>query len=315
MRRRLAFLLLLFCLALGALMAGCAATRRDAAQLFARALTAALGEELEGSRCEAPPLVGARGRAAGGGSNAHIEAAQRLSRHGRAADAVNFLDAALRRKELSWDPMLWAALSDAAAKLGDTARAKQAGEEAARRADMIAGATAAGKGGRDAVARLLQAGLYYERREDKSRAVAALREALRRAPGDPSILNNLGYVLADKGDSPADFAEALRLTRQAVRRAPREPIILDSYGWALYKAGKLREARRVLREAADAAPGEPEIRYHLGVVYRDMGLVEEANNELSRALLLEPSPELRRDTEKARGSLRKPPGQGVVHDT
>ena len=280
--------------------------------MFDRKMRAAIDAFREGKPAAANRLLADAARAAGGASSGYIQVAKHLSERGHPQDAINFLDARLKKPDLAWDPMLWATLAEAAAKAGDTARAKQADEEAARRAgEIIRSAAGDAKGERDAVPRLLQAGLYYERR-DARRAIEAFREALRRAPDDPITLNALGYTLADRGTTEGEFAEALQLTREALRRAPGEPMILDSYGWALFKVGKVKEARRVLREAVDAAPNEAELRYQLGLVYRALGLINEADNEFTRALRLRPN---YAEAQKAKDSLRKPPGQGIIRGT
>ncbi len=253
-------------------------------------------------------------------SVAYGQVAQRLLDAGRPAEAAQFLGRALHDPDrgVAWDPWLWSILADAWTKTDDRKQAAQAAAEATARARAILGgigaaeAGEAGAGGTEAVRRLLQAGLYFlERREDTSRALLALREAVRRAPGNPETLNALGYALADKGKTREEFQEALELTRLALHNAPGDPMIMDSVGWALFKNGDLSGARRILRETVDVAPDAAEIRYHLGVVYAQQGLTGEADIELSRALVLKPDyPEARR----ARALLRQAPGEGVVED-
>jgi tetratricopeptide (TPR) repeat protein len=153
-----------------------------------------------------------------------------------------------------------------------------------------------------AMGRALRLGIYYaECAHDIPKAVEAYRAALKAAPDEPVALNVLGYTLADRGTTPAEFAEAVELTRKAVDAAPDEPAYRDSYGWALFKRGDekqkdLEGARRALREAADDAPELAEIRYHLGAVYARLGLNREASQELGRALTLAPDLAAAKDT-------------------
>jgi predicted Zn-dependent protease len=248
------------------------------------------------------------------------QVAQRLLEAGRPADAAQFLGRVLRDPDrgVAWDPWLWSVLADAWTKTDDRKQAAQAAAEAATRARAILGDIGAAEAGEPeagepgAVRRFLQAGSYFlEVREDTSRALLALREAVRRAPDNPETLNALGYALADKGKTREEFQEALKLTRLALQNAPGNPMIMDSVGWALFKNGDLAGARRILRESVDEAPDQAELRYHLGVVYAQQGLTGEADIELSRALILKPGyPEARR----ARALLRQAPGEGVVED-
>lgn len=249
----------------------------------------------------------------GGGSGAFAEIGRKLTAQGRAADAVRLLAEATRDKTLNTDPALWAALADAYEKAGNTAQAEPARAEANQRAAAIMatagkGVPASGSALTPEAIRFLQVGLYYsEIARDAPNAIIALREALRLAPKAPETLNALGYTLADKGTTGADFEEALRLTRQAAEAAPEEPNILDSYGWALYKTGDLAGAHRVLREAVDRAPDQPELRYHLGAIYQKLGQKEHAILEFDRALLLKPDfPEVTRDRQALQPSSPAP---------
>ena len=124
----------------------------------------------------------------------------------------------------------------------------------------------------------------------------AYREAYRLLPGDPLTANNLGYILADHGTTPDDFAEAVRLTRGVVEKMPDQPVFLDSFGWALFKRGDsaqndLAGARRRLREAVDLAPDMPELHLHLAAVYEALNKLPDALREAEIAAQLASAPD------------------------
>lgn len=107
---------------------------------------------------------------------------------------------------------------------------------------------------------------------DQSGDWAAARPALERAlaltPGDPRLLNQLGYGMADRGER-LDHATAL-LT-QALAVQPESAAISDSLGWAHFRAGRTDRALLALERARVLDPADPEIAEHLGDVYWSVG--------------------------------------------
>ena len=141
--------------------------------------------------------------------------------------------------------------------------------------------------------------------EEKYRA--ALAFAPEKTPEkslDPLTLNALGYFLADRGTTPADFERAAILTRAAYRTWPvakhPDPAALlsraqgpqDSLAWALFKQGKWEEARRHEEEVWNLSVGmgstdvTGEIPFHLAEIYRALGLEDKARQTYQQALLL-----------------------------
>lgn len=246
------------------------------------------------------------------GGDGYTETAGILLRRGTPEAMVammRLLERATREPARSWDPALWSMLAEAAEKTGDADRAKHARAEAESRAEALVAQGEAAVGAatatmeeppdpretRQTAERLLRAGLYYAapERADRANALRAFDAAEKLMPEDPRVLNAKGYTLADLGDAPAHFGQAVDLTRRALEKVPKEPAVLDSYGWALFRRGDAAKkdheaARRVLREAADAAPYVAEIRLHLGAVYAALGQPRDAALELNRALLLDP---------------------------
>ena len=103
-------------------------------------------------------------------------------------------------------------------------------------------------------------------------AVRDLRRVLELKPDDANAMNALGYTLADRTDKQA---EALELIQKALTLKPGEPAIIDSLGWVQYRLGNLDQALEQLRLAYDKQP-DAEIAAHLGEVLWISGQKDEA---------------------------------------
>lgn len=103
-------------------------------------------------------------------------------------------------------------------------------------------------------------------------------QLLREGSEEAGVYNNLAHVLTELGD-PAAIAHAER----AVERAPGNPNMLDTLGWALARQGRHEEALRHLREARLRLPSA-EVKWHLGYVLAQLGREREARRELEAAL-------------------------------
>ena len=91
----------------------------------------------------------------------------------------------------------------------------------------------------------------------------------------PSVFNNLANILARQNDP-----NALSYAQKAYAMAPGDPAILDTLGWILVGQGQLDEGLRHLRDARLRDTQNPEIRYHLAVVLNRTGRIDEARIEL-----------------------------------
>lgn len=132
----------------------------------------------------------------------------------------------------------------------------------------------------------------YTRQELRDQAIEHLKEALRLAPNDAGINNDLGYTLADAG---MELDEAERMLRAAVSEVlwngvsedDRQAAFLDSLGWLYYKRSQFEPARRWLALAAKMEDGQdPVIHDHLGDVQWRLGRAEAAVAAWKRALEL-----------------------------
>ena len=89
-----------------------------------------------------------------------------------------------------------------------------------------------------------------------------LREVMAQAPDNHHAYNALGYSLAERN---VRLQEAYGLIAKAMEMAPGDPFIMDSMGWVHYRLGNLDEAEKHLRRAYGLRR-DPEIAVHLGEV-------------------------------------------------
>ena len=114
-----------------------------------------------------------------------------------------------------------------------------------------------------------------------------LRRVLKLMPDDASILNALGYVLAD---NTTRYEEAYVYIKKAYQLEPTDPAIIDSMGWVEYKLGNYEVALKYLNEALKLMP-DHEIAAHLGEVLWVYGQKEEAISVWKKALTKHPESE------------------------
>lgn len=120
----------------------------------------------------------------------------------------------------------------------------------------------------------------YEEREDLPAAEADFRAILASDPNNVNTLNALGYALTLHSKR---YAEAAELIERAIALTPGEPAILDSLGWVYFKQGRNHEALSLLKEAFHLFP-DPEVAAHLGEVLWALGRVDEATQVWRSAL-------------------------------
>jgi tetratricopeptide (TPR) repeat protein len=89
-----------------------------------------------------------------------------------------------------------------------------------------------------------------------------LRQVIAQAPDNQHAYNALGYSLAERNER---LTEAYTLIDKALQMAPGDPFIMDSMGWVQFRLGHLSEAEDLLRRAY-ALRSDPEIAVHLGEV-------------------------------------------------
>jgi len=123
--------------------------------------------------------------------------------------------------------------------------------------------------------------ICHERTGNWEQAEADFRAALELNPGQPQVLNYLGYSLVEKR---VKLEEALEMIEQAVAASPDSGYIIDSLGWALYRLGRYQEAVPHMERAVELMAVDPVVNDHLGDVYWAVGRYREAEFQWSRAL-------------------------------
>jgi tetratricopeptide (TPR) repeat protein len=132
-------------------------------------------------------------------------------------------------------------------------------------------------------------GITHERLGQWDAAEADFREALRLNPGQPSVLNYLGYSMVEMG---INLDEALAMIEQAAKARPDSGAITDSLGWVLFKLGRYDEAVTHMERAVELEPLDAIITDHLGDTYWMVGREAEAYFQWQRALSFDPEPDL-----------------------
>jgi predicted Zn-dependent protease len=125
---------------------------------------------------------------------------------------------------------------------------------------------------------LEQAGHVHE-------SVEALEHMLIERPDDPTLLNALGYTLADH---TLELSHAESLIRKALAEMPDNPAALDSLGWVHFREGDARGAASTLQRAY-ALDHDGEIAAHWGEALWASGERGEARRVFAQALAREPN--------------------------
>ena len=163
--------------------------------------------------------------------------------------------------------------------LGDTLRREERFEEAAGAYD-------------EAIARIsaepevywslyFARGICKERAKNWTGAEVDFKKALELYPGQPSVLNYLGYSYIDRNENLDD---ALKMIEKAAAERPDDGAIIDSLGWGLYRLGRYDEAVTQMEHAVELMPVDAVVNDHLGDVYWAVGRTREAEFQWRRAL-------------------------------
>lgn len=114
-----------------------------------------------------------------------------------------------------------------------------------------------------------------------------LRQIIASNPDYYNAYNALGYTLANQN---VRLSEARALITKALEFAPGDPYIMDSLGWLEFRLGNTAEALRLLQSAYKTRP-DAEIAAHLGEVLWSLDQKEEASAIWKEAIRLNPENE------------------------
>lgn len=96
-----------------------------------------------------------------------------------------------------------------------------------------------------------------------------------------AVENDLAYLLAEH--RPERLTEALALAREAYQAEPGNPAMLDTLGWIEHLSGRHMEALSLLNRAVLSLSDIPDVHYHLGKTYAGLGDLTWARFHLQRA--------------------------------
>ncbi len=140
-------------------------------------------------------------------------------------------------------------------------------------------------------------GITHEREDRWEQAEKDFRFSLELNPGQPQVLNYLGYSFVEMGQN---MEEALGMIEEAVAARPDSGYIVDSLGWVQFKMGHFADAVVNLERAAELMAVDPIVNDHLGDAYWAVGRKIEAEFQWKRALSFDPEEE---DADRIRRKL------------
>ena len=127
----------------------------------------------------------------------------------------------------------------------------------------------------------LQRAMIYDHDKQYDQAEAEYRKALAVDPNSAVVLNDLGYMFADRG---VNLPEALKMIQKAVELDPQNGAYLDSLGWVYFKLGQYGPAEDNLHKAIDRTATDASMHDHLGEVYEKTGRLKLAVAQWERSM-------------------------------
>jgi tetratricopeptide (TPR) repeat protein len=151
-----------------------------------------------------------------------------------------------------------------------------------------------------------QIALIQDKAGQERESVRSFETLLKVRPEDASLLNALGYSLADHNQR---LPRAEQMIRKALAASPDNPAFLDSLGWVLFRRGDVAGAMSHLERAYRIFP-DAEIASHMGEALWVSGKQSEARALWARALARAPeSKPLRATIERLTGTKLEPPAK------
>ncbi len=125
----------------------------------------------------------------------------------------------------------------------------------------------------------VQAAQAYLALGSEAQATDAYEKALKIAPAEPTVLNNLAWL--SRKTNPK---RALELAEKANSLRPNDAGITDTLGSLLVEQGVIERGLELAQKAHQLAPGQPDIHYHYAAALAKAGQKERAHRELERLL-------------------------------
>jgi tetratricopeptide (TPR) repeat protein len=134
----------------------------------------------------------------------------------------------------------------------------------------------------------VQLALMLEGTGKRDDAKPLYEHVLKLDPDNAVVLNNLAYMLADKG---SDLDHALTLAQRAKQKFPTNPDIADTLGWIYIKKNLSDNAISIFRDLTSKHGNVSTYHYRLAMALFQKGDKPEAKKALETALKNNPSKE------------------------
>lgn len=116
---------------------------------------------------------------------------------------------------------------------------------------------------------------------EREQAIGYWKKALKTAPKNPIILNNLAFLLSD---DKKDLPQAVSYAQKALA-VTKQPFIEDTLGYLLYLSGHFHQAKVQFDAAKKAGFKNTEFQYHMGLNEWRLGDTQMASETLKKAIL------------------------------
>jgi tetratricopeptide (TPR) repeat protein len=131
---------------------------------------------------------------------------------------------------------------------------------------------------------LARAALQW-RAGDPKRAREVMERTTAEHPYSIEAANDFACLLADCGNGGSDLQKALKLAEQVNLRRPGDPLLMDTLGWVHYRMGQYQKAAQLLQRAAAQLPHTAVVRYHAGMALYRAGQRVLAHEHLQNAVI------------------------------
>lgn len=150
----------------------------------------------------------------------------------------------------------------------------------------------------------LQYAIISEREGDIASAEESFRYILAGDPNNATILNYLGYVLADRG---LKLEEAETLIARAVKAEPGNGAFLDSLAWVHFKQGRYPLALEGIKTALGLISDDAVLWLHAGDIYAAAGDWKNAWRSYNISFLLDRSGKKKETVDKIKAASKQLP--------
>ncbi|MCS7314651.1 MAG: tetratricopeptide repeat protein [Bryobacterales bacterium] len=199
--------------------------------------------------------------------------ANMLVRAGRFDEAIAEYNALIAKHPSAGD--LYLRLGEAQRRKGDT---QAAAASFAKAVELMPKEPAA----------LLALALIQDQLQQFAQSQQTYERILALQPDHPVALNNLAYLLAERG---GDLDRALMLAQRARQKLPHDNNVADTLGWIYIRKNLADQAIEIFRELTRKEPNNPTFHYHYGMALYQKGDRPGARQALQTALRNKPSPE------------------------